>query len=174
MKNNVTSDNKGFSLVELIIVIAVMAVLMGVIAPTLISYIEKSRESTDLQNIGAVRRAILTAMSEEAVYHEVMDDFSGSKLIIDLGRTNQASFDSAGLAQYSKLQKKLKEAMTTDIDIKSTAALVDDNHLLVEIKVDGTVSVYIGTSATSDSSSAVQCSKTTDVDGEKRLFLISE
>ncbi|MCI6164409.1 MAG: type II secretion system GspH family protein, partial [Lachnospira sp.] len=39
--------NKGFSLVELIVVIAIMAVLVGVLAPTLIRNVEKSRESTD-------------------------------------------------------------------------------------------------------------------------------
>lgn len=38
-------NNKGFSLVELIVVIAIMAVLVGVLAPTLIGNIEKSRES---------------------------------------------------------------------------------------------------------------------------------
>lgn len=42
--------NKGFSLVELIVVIAIMAVLVGVLAPTLIKNIEKSRESKDAQN----------------------------------------------------------------------------------------------------------------------------
>ncbi|HAL02696.1 MAG TPA: hypothetical protein DCP07_05005, partial [Lachnospiraceae bacterium] len=34
-------NNKGFSLVELIIVIAIMAILVGVMAPQLIKYIEK-------------------------------------------------------------------------------------------------------------------------------------
>ena len=43
--------NKGFSLVELIVVIAIMAVLVGVLAPTLIKNVEKSRESTDVQNL---------------------------------------------------------------------------------------------------------------------------
>ena len=43
--------NKGFSLVELIVVIAIMAVLVGVLAPTLIKNIEKSRESKDSQNV---------------------------------------------------------------------------------------------------------------------------
>ncbi len=36
-------NNKGFSLVELIIVIAIMAILAGAIAPALIRYIEKAR-----------------------------------------------------------------------------------------------------------------------------------
>ena len=43
--------NKGFSLVELIVVIAIMAVLVGVLAPTLIRNVENSRVSKDAQNI---------------------------------------------------------------------------------------------------------------------------
>ncbi|MFA9228926.1 MAG: type IV pilin protein, partial [Agathobacter rectalis] len=44
-------NNKGFSLVELIVVIAIMAVLVGVLAPQLIKYVEKSRQSTDMQSV---------------------------------------------------------------------------------------------------------------------------
>ena len=51
-------NNKGFSLVELIIVIAIMAILVGVLAPQFIKYVEKSRLSTDMQNVEALRTAI--------------------------------------------------------------------------------------------------------------------
>lgn len=47
-------NDKGFSLVELIIVIAIMAVLVVVLAPQYLKYVERSRNSTDMQNATAV------------------------------------------------------------------------------------------------------------------------
>lgn len=40
-------NNKGFSLVELIIVIAIMVVLIAVLAPQYLKYVEKSRVASD-------------------------------------------------------------------------------------------------------------------------------
>lgn len=44
-------NNKGFSLVELIIVIAIMVVLIAVLAPQYLKYVEKSRVASDQQTI---------------------------------------------------------------------------------------------------------------------------
>ena len=51
-------NNKGFSLVELIVVIAIMAVLVGVLAPQFIKYVEKSRQSTDITNLDSIKQVV--------------------------------------------------------------------------------------------------------------------
>lgn len=58
-------NNKGFSLVELIVVIAIMAVLVGVLAPQLIRYVEKSRESTDIQNCDSIATTLKSYFADK-------------------------------------------------------------------------------------------------------------
>ncbi len=67
MKKQKSMGNKGFSLVELIIVIAIMAILVGVMAPQLLKYVERTRESSDKQVADTVRTAVVTAMLDPAV-----------------------------------------------------------------------------------------------------------
>lgn len=53
-------NDKGFSLVELIIVIAIMAILVVVLAPQYLRYVERSRNSTDMQNVRTIMTAVET------------------------------------------------------------------------------------------------------------------
>lgn len=67
--------NKGFSLVELIVVIAIMAVLVGVLAPTLIKNIEKSRKSKDLQNLDEIKSSITTVLADEEFHGKLTSNY---------------------------------------------------------------------------------------------------
>ncbi len=58
------NNNKGFTLVELIIVVAIIAVLAAVLAPQYIRYVERSRESNDIQIASAVMDAAVTVIND--------------------------------------------------------------------------------------------------------------
>ena len=60
-------NNNGFSLVELIIVIAIMAVLVGVLAPQFIKYVEQSRRSRDIATAQEVREAVLADIADGVI-----------------------------------------------------------------------------------------------------------
>lgn len=49
--------NKGFSLVELIVVIAIMAILVGVAVPVYTGYIQNAKEAKDQQYLGELSHA---------------------------------------------------------------------------------------------------------------------
>ena len=59
--------NKGFSLVELIVVIAIMAILVGVAVPVYTSYISKAKESNDIQAIDNLDHACQIVAAEYSV-----------------------------------------------------------------------------------------------------------
>lgn len=116
-------NNKGFSLVELIIVIAIMAILVGVMAPQLIKYIEKSNVSADTQLADSIQTACVTAMMDP----EVLADSAGSSQINALQGTvahplsdfmetsatnkyNSAVMEILGATQSSSVLGSLKSA----------------------------------------------------------------
>lgn len=59
--------NKGFSLVELIIVVAIMAVLIGVLAPQYLRYVEKTRLQKDNTNMADFANVVKISCTEEGV-----------------------------------------------------------------------------------------------------------
>ena len=65
------SHNKGFSLVELIVTIAIMAVLVGILSPSLLRYVEKTRESRDAAAVGEFINELYLAASDLDNYNDM-------------------------------------------------------------------------------------------------------
>ena len=95
--------NKGFSLVELII--AIMAVLVGVLAPQYIKYVEKSRVSADAQQVEEFTGAMTVLASDVDVTldstktYTVTSDTTGK---ITISNDLKTIFDSLGSVDTAK------------------------------------------------------------------------
>lgn len=127
---NTTRNNKGFSLVELIVVIAIMAVLMGILAPTLIGNIEKSREAKDLNNIDTIRQAVVAAIAVEEIYFSAVPSNSAD---VRTYNVTESGLDGAS----ANLNSAFDEMMNSDTAMTSAAGL--SGTLQVKIKGDGAV-----------------------------------
>lgn len=97
MKKQKGMGNKGFSLVELIIVIAIMAILIGVMAPQLLRYVERTRVSSDTQLADSVRTAVRTAMMDPVV----LNDAASTTAIANFNNTATSQTTAVDLGTFS-------------------------------------------------------------------------
>lgn len=131
--------NKGFSMVELIIVIAIMAILAGALAPALIKYINKSRLSTDIQTGQTIATAIQTALSNEAAFdaaNDVASPADADTLLTGQGADFVKEFSSA-LGQSTVPSIKSKK------DMKGTAFTDSKYHFTMDT-VGNKVQIWMG------------------------------
>lgn len=105
-------NNKGFSLVELIIVIAIMAILIVVLAPQYLKYVERSRNSTDLQNVRTLMTAVETYAADPQTTKALPATFD---ITITSAGTSNAVSDATTVGQA------IKDAGLTLTDIKCSS-----------------------------------------------------
>lgn len=127
--------NEGFSLIELIIVIAIMAILVAIIAPNLTRYLSGAKEQTDKRNLDEVKHQVVNCISEAAARNvEVIDTSSGATVAIykleydSSSNQTRASSVFDGVTDFAKiLSESLYEA--------TTASTKDKNNKKIEIKI---------------------------------------
>ena len=154
------SNNKGFSLVELIIVIAIMAILAGAIAPALIRYIDKSRKSNDLSAAKTIKTAVETAMSNEDTYAGLtsltgsacIELTAGGTTVGDVSIDSSVTWPANAQTSQAEAEQEIFDNLSQSVPkVKYKKAADGTNtpvNWYVECSTTGQVTVYLGDSST--------------------------
>ena len=93
------TNKKGFTLMEMLIVVAIIAVLVGIAIPTMSNQLEKAREATDAANI-------------RALYAEAMVEYMNSDTGAAVNREYTITQKTEGWAN-NELEENLKKLAKT-------------------------------------------------------------
>lgn len=91
-------NEKGFTLAELLIVVAIIGVLVAISIPIFTSQLEKAREATDMANIRSAyaecSTAVLTGESDKATGGAVLADDGSASVSVTLTQTKSGWLSS--------------------------------------------------------------------------------
>lgn len=136
------NEEKGFSLVELIIVMAIMAILVGVVASQVIPYMEKSRQSKDQQQLSSLCTDIVSAISQA-------DTDPGNIAATELKNVGTADGSWGkvlqGLRSADGTSDKALADIESDVSGKLKSKLAGTSPKIYVKRDAGVVTVYVGT-----------------------------
>ena len=127
------TNNKGFSLIELIIVIAIMAVLVAIIAPNLTKYLGKSKKNTDTKNLDEIESTLKTCITDYEMEYDALLSDGGSMTV-----TWNSSGSTISNANF-------KSIVDTAIDSSKTKSKDKNNKYAIATikKSSGTYSIKV-------------------------------
>ena len=100
--------NLGFSLVEIIVVLAIMAVLVGVLAPMYIKYVEHSRTVADEDFADNVRKTCETLVSDPD------ENLESGSYVVTITPNSDITITASDAAGKTHVDNYLKQVVGSD------------------------------------------------------------
>lgn len=128
------NGNKGFTLVELIVVLVILAILAALLVPALTGYIDKAR---DKQVIAETRQAVMAAQTLADEYYTTQN--AGTKVTFVGDATSTATDGKISLRSV----EKLAELKANTINEATVDAIALEDDLVTGSKVYSTPVVLL-------------------------------
>lgn len=130
------NNKKGFTLAELLVVVAIIAVLVAISIPIFTSQLEKAREATDLANMRAAKAAAVTAYLSDDATLGVGSTQTGD-VTVYYDAPSGKLISKTPTSKYGKGTATVGSADNTTTDYDPAKAALD--YITVVIGKDGTV-----------------------------------
>ena len=122
-------NNKGFSLVELIVVVLIMAIIAVALAPQVMKWVENSRMSTDVQNYDSVVEAVNVALTDKTTL--------GNSTGKSMNMTSSGWSGDLATAVDNQVQNILGSGWKDDLKIRSNTWA--SSSFTISVSTNGTV-----------------------------------
>lgn len=140
-------NNKGFSLVELIVVIAIMVVLIAVLGSTILGYVDKSKYSKDISALDSINTAVKTFVADpssgtytdgqEYTLAQLIKSFDDGGVILPiLGEVfavgsvkNTSDLSAIQAVKFNNASKSFKDVTLDDVMV-----IIDKGAVSVSVK----------------------------------------
>ena len=123
-------NNKGFSLVELIVVVLIMAIIAVALAPQVMKWVENSRKSTDIENYNALIEAANVAATNEKVIEELK---TGTQTISMTSTNTTVTSSGSGVAK-TEFEKALTSTLPNWNNTAITAGIWKGSTFTIVVK----------------------------------------
>lgn len=129
-------NNKGFTLVELIVVLVILAILAAILVPTLMGYIDKARSEKDFGTAQAIRVATQSIVAEMYGKGEKIDETNVKGHTKDIMGLIGASKSSDGKYLLDGQELELVSVVFESTGNENTSK---DNYQIkqITVKIDG-------------------------------------
>ena len=137
-------NNKGFSLVELIVVVLIMAIIAVALAPQVMKWVNESRKSADASTYDSVVAAAQDALADEAAWNDCASksftieiNKDGCAMKGDVPNSFKDSFQTHMGGENAVTAIKMKQSNVTAVVTVKNGVVERTTEPIADAKKDG-------------------------------------